>query len=78
MRNDLPSPAAKTRGMLTLEQSLGEPLEATLRRLYYDDNLTLYDISERLGLRSPSTVWRWMRKLGIAAKQLQPPAGRTA
>lgn len=79
MGNDLPHSAVKTRAMLALEDELKEPLEVALRRLYYEDGLTLFEISQRWGLSSPSTVWGWLRKLGIppAKRALQsPPAER--
>jgi DNA-directed RNA polymerase specialized sigma subunit len=51
----------------------GEPIDELLRRLYYDEGRTLFEIGEELGINH-STVWHWLRRCGIAAKQLQPPA----
>jgi hypothetical protein len=67
----------KTRGMLQKEEELGEPLEAILRRLYYDEGLTLHDVGLRVGVEG-ATVWRWLRYLGIPPKRLQPPTEETA
>lgn len=63
----------KTPAMLETEGHLGEPIEVVLRRLYYEENLTLFAIGARLDINH-TTVWYWLRRCGIAAKQLRPPS----
>ena len=54
----------KTEKMLEIEKQFGEDIESLLRRLYYDENKILIQISEELGIHSIS-IKRWMKKLGI-------------
>lgn len=63
--------------MLSVEAEVGEPIDVHLRRLYYEENLTLWAIGERLGINF-STVWRWLRWCQIAPKQMRPPAATEA
>lgn len=66
-----------TRAMAAAEEAVGEPLAAYLRRRYYEEDLTLLDIAEEREVEV-STIWRWMRRLGIPRKTLQPPAEERA
>lgn len=61
-----------TRAMLAKEQELGKPLATVLRHLYYEDDLSLTEVGEQLGI-SHTTVWFWMRRLQIPSKRLRPP-----
>lgn len=62
----------KTKAMLAAEQRLGEPIETWLRARYHVDDLTLEEIAERLEVNE-STIWHWMRRVGIGIKRLRPP-----
>jgi DNA-binding transcriptional regulator LsrR (DeoR family) len=53
--------------MLRVEDRLGRPLEVELRRLYWDEGLTLAQIGVDLGVDA-TTVSRWMAALGIEAR----------
>lgn len=53
--------------MLRVEDRLGRPLEVELRRLYWDEGLTLAQIGLSLGVDA-TTVSRWMATLGIEAR----------
>lgn len=61
-----------TKAMLAKERELGEPLADVLRRLYYEQDLPLAEVGDRLGI-GYTTAWFWMRRLGIPRKRLQPP-----
>mgnify|MGYP001767046367 CR=1 FL=1 len=63
----------KTRLMRDIEHRLGEPIEALLKRLYVDDNLTMREVARSIGVRSDSTIWLWLLKFGIPARQWMLP-----
>lgn len=69
------SPAATTNGvkktphMLLIEMERGEPIEQLLRRLYIDEDKTVIEIAQELGIAF-TTVARWLRQFGIPRRQL--------
>lgn len=60
---------ANNRHIIELEQTLGEPLEHVLRRMYVDDNTPTHTIAQTLGV-SYLTVVRWLAKAGIYTRKL--------
>lgn len=67
--------------MLAVQAQLGEPIEAWLRRKYYDEDKTLFGIAAEITIRTgveynPSTIWHWLRRCGIPSKTLQPPPSK--
>lgn len=52
----------------------GESLSHYMRRLYYQEDLTMREVAARLRINEV-TAWKWMRRLGIAPKVLAPPPG---
>ena len=60
-------PVLKTRSMQVMEARRGEPLDATLTRLYRDQGMTLAQVADELGV-TIGTVSRWMSALGVEAR----------
>jgi len=59
----------KTTHMLLIEMERGEPIEQLLRRLYIDEDKTVIEIGQELGIAF-TTVARWLRQFGIPRRQL--------
>jgi len=57
----------KTPLMQLIEVRHGEPIDRLLSRLYWDEGLTLEQISERLGV-AQSTLLRWMERFDIPTR----------
>ena len=55
--------------IIRLEQTLGEPLEHALRRMYVDEHQPTHTIAQALGV-SYLTVVRWLGKAGIYSRKL--------
>jgi hypothetical protein len=47
-----------------IEKRFGEPLEKTLRRLYYEEDLTQTEVAKKLRVQR-GTLAGWMIRLGI-------------
>ena len=59
----------KTTHMLLIEMERGEPIEQLLRRLYIDEDKTVIEIGQELGIAF-TTVARWLRQFGIPRRKL--------
>lgn len=70
MQQNLPDPS-KTWLQRHIERSHGKPIDALLRELYVDRELTIRDVGAELHVH-PAAVSRWLRDLGIPTR----PAGR--
>jgi len=55
-----------------VEEARGMPLGDVLRDLYINQGKTLDDCGKELGV-SASTVWWWLKRLGIPTRQLMLP-----
>jgi transcriptional regulator with XRE-family HTH domain len=65
----------KTRRMRAVEERLGEPIEAILRRLYYDEGLTQAEVAARLSVPA-GTIATWMIGFGINQRSMAHQAAR--
>ncbi|MCL8207262.1 MAG: DUF1804 family protein [Actinomycetia bacterium] len=55
-----------------VEATWGRPLAEILRELYIEQNLTIPEVADRLGV-AWSTVLRWLRKAGITPRRWRIP-----
>lgn len=59
----------KTTHMKAIETKLGGGIEETLRRLFVDENKSLYEIAQILGV-SYVTVVKWLALAGVYSRRL--------
>lgn len=65
----------RSKRIKALEERFGEPIEVTLRRLYYDEELTQLQVARRL--RVPrGTVAGWLIRFGINQRALAGSVGK--
>lgn len=70
------SEVRKTRLMREIEARYGEPIDKLLCRLYVEENLTMRQVADKLGVGSDSTVWLWLMKFKIPARRWMLPDDR--
>lgn len=61
--------------MDALEDRYSEPIEDLLRHLYYDQDLTLAEIAEKLEIPA-GTIGNWMVRLGINQRAMAGQAAK--
>ena len=65
----------KTRKMETIEKETGKDIKELLWHRYVEEGFSQQAIAKQLGV-SISTIWLWLFKLGIPARQWQHPQSR--
>ncbi len=79
MRSVASTPTVRTAGrskhIRRIEARFAEPLEQVLRRLYYEEGLTLTEMGRRLRV-SAGTLSGWMVRLGINQRALAEQAAK--
>ena len=63
----MPTPEERLAASKRMKERFGNPnVDAeTLRRLYWDENLTLSEVADKVGFRNRESIHFWMRKYGI-------------
>lgn len=59
----------KTKRMTEVEQYIGEPLEEYLRRRFVDDQITMPELANELGIAYPM-VGKWLEQAGVYSRRL--------
>ena len=73
MQQNLLSPKPKTWLQTAIERNEGKSIDAVLRELYVEREMTLAEMSDALGVNA-GALSRWMHDLGIPRR----PRGRKA
>lgn len=59
----------KSKRMLQIEQSKGEDIEETLRRMFVDENMPTETIADELSI-SYVTAFKWLNLAGVHSRKL--------
>ena len=70
-----PDRRIRSKRVEALEIRYAEPIDDLLRHLYYDQNLTLAGIAERLEVPA-GTIGNWMVRLGINQRAMAGQAAK--
>lgn len=64
-------PRVKSHTQQVIEQQTGEPIEASLERLYVERGMTQAQVASALGT-TRQTVIRWLQDFGIESRRPDP------
>jgi len=67
--------APRSKRIRAIEKRLNEPIGEILRRLYYDEGLTLDQVAAKLRVPRP-TLAHWMLRLGLNQRAVAGKAGK--
>jgi hypothetical protein len=70
-----PPSGPRSKRIRTIEKRFGEPVDVVLRRLYYEEGLTLDEIAAKLRIPR-GTLGGWMIRFGINQRAVAEQAGK--